>query len=119
MEETKQHPAKTLVPKPESDKVKENDDLQSDMDPPQHININHLAVQAEEEFLLAARHVKLARAQRHYLNKIIDKARSDIENSTPWSERLKCLIGDYAQYMYLPFLEANNQMTVIILFLLT
>ena len=52
---------------------------------------------------MAARHVKLARAQRQYLNKVIEKARSDIKYSTPWSERVNCCIGDFAQYICLPF----------------
>ena len=76
--------------------------------PPQWIEVNEKNVVAEEQFTAAYRHVKNAKAMRDYLNRKIEKARRDIENEVPWGERVNCCIGDYAQYMNLPFFGRNQ-----------
>ena len=57
----------------------------------------------EAQILKATMHVKNAKSMRDYLNAKIRIAREDIVNNIPWQERHNCLIGDYAQYMHLPF----------------
>ena len=45
---------------------------------------------------------------REYLNKKIEKARSDIEQNINWGDRVNVCIGDYAQYMNLPWFGRNQ-----------
>ena len=59
--------------------------------------------QNEREILLATKHVENARGMREFLNKYVKKARNDVSNGVPWNERTNVLVGDYAQYMHLPF----------------
>ena len=40
---------------------------------------------------------------REFLNEYIEKAKNNISNKVPWKERTNVLVGDYAQYMHLPF----------------
>ena len=56
----------------------------------------------EQEILKASRHVENAIGMRKYLNKYIEIARTHVREKIVWSERTNVLIGDYAQYMYLP-----------------
>ena len=60
-------------------------------------------LQNEAEILKASKHVHNAKSMREYLNKKIKEARFDVSSNIPWQERRNCLIGDYAQYMHLPF----------------
>ena len=56
----------------------------------------------EQEILKASRHVENAIGMREYLNRYIEIARTHVREKIVWSERTNVLIGDYAQYMYLP-----------------
>ena len=56
----------------------------------------------EQEILKASRHVENAIGMRGYLNRYIKTARQDVRKKIVWSKRTNVLIGDYAQYMFLP-----------------
>ena len=56
----------------------------------------------EQEILKASRHVENAIGMRGYLNRYIKTARQDVREKIVWSKRTNVLIGDYAQYMFLP-----------------